>query len=91
MKRDHRTMRLFVDCALLVAIVMALGLFFLFVGGARGAPLPPHQGHSILPVSAAEAKREKAMHKDWQEQRTANPVSRDRAQLRLVLKRWPNG
>jgi len=37
-KRDYRTMRLFVDCALLVAVVMALGLFFIFVAAAQSAP-----------------------------------------------------
>ena len=83
--------RFITDLITLAVFAVVIGLFFFFVGGARGASLPPHQGHPILPVSAAEAKREKAMHKDWQEQRTANPVSRDRAQLRLVLKRWPNG
>lgn len=42
-----------------------LVLLALVLPPAASASLPIHQGHPILPVSAAEAKRERAMVKTY--------------------------
>ena len=50
-------------------ILMAL----VFSGAAQAKGLPPHQGHPILPISAHEAARERALPKSFV-LRIAHPV-----------------
>jgi hypothetical protein len=45
--------------------LLALLLALVFGANAQAKNLPPHQGHPVLPVSAAEAKRERALPKTW--------------------------
>ena len=59
----------------LLFLVLALGS-----PAAASAALPVHPGHPILPVSAKEAKRERAMTKSFT-LRIAKPAPNLRAQI----------
>lgn len=64
----------------LTTLAIATALAF---PAAAGASLPVHPGHPILPVSAAEAKRERAMTKSFH-LRPAYPA----APLKQEFRNW---
>lgn len=83
MNKQEQKIRTRLDFAVIFIVVVLVGTFFIAVNRAQGAPLPPHQGHAILPVSAKEAARERAQTKTTDALRIAQRAA-DRGRTQLL-------